>query len=154
MVNPDGYSFSFQDNKEWVKNRRDTGYLGCPGVDLTQNYEHRFGQQGTSNNPCEQNYRGPRAFSEPETLAHKYFFTGNIPFKAFLTMSERGPFIQYPWSYNGSVPYNYGELDRVGKQASEVRSNRKDSNLQQLHPTHLTYLFTLVRDWTVNEMCW
>ena len=39
------------------------------GVDLNRNYGFEFAHddEGSKTDPCHQNYRGPRAFSEPET---------------------------------------------------------------------------------------
>ena len=41
------------------------------GVDLNRNYSYRFkyDEQGSSSDLCDQSYRGPYAFSEPETKA-------------------------------------------------------------------------------------
>ena len=45
------------------------------GVDLNRNYGYMFGATdiGSSPNPCAEDYRGPYAFSEPETKAMKKF---------------------------------------------------------------------------------
>ena len=39
------------------------------GVDLNRNYGYKFGvtETGSSRDPCAEDYRGPYAFSEPET---------------------------------------------------------------------------------------
>ena len=39
------------------------------GVDLNRNYDIAFGMNsiGSSSRPCDEDYRGPKAFSEPET---------------------------------------------------------------------------------------
>lgn len=39
------------------------------GVDLNRNFDMEFGKDdiGSSSNPCEEDYRGEKAFSEPET---------------------------------------------------------------------------------------
>ena len=39
------------------------------GVDLNRNYDFAFGidEKGSSIDPCEEDYRGPYAFSEPAT---------------------------------------------------------------------------------------
>jgi len=43
------------------------------GVDLNRNFAVGFGGFGSSNNPCDEEYRGPNAFSEPETNTVKNF---------------------------------------------------------------------------------
>ena len=41
------------------------------GVDLNRNYDIKFNElsKGASSDPCDLEYRGPYAFSEPETRA-------------------------------------------------------------------------------------
>ena len=49
------------------------------GVDLNRNYDFFFGldEESSSSNPCAEDYRGPYAFSEPETRAMRDFVTSN-----------------------------------------------------------------------------
>jgi len=49
------------------------------GVDLNRNYSYKFAfdNEGSSNNPCQEDYRGPYPFSEPETQAIKNFVEKN-----------------------------------------------------------------------------
>lgn len=46
-------------------------------MDLNRNYDSEFGQDdiGSSGKPCGVAYRGPKAFSEPETRAVRDFIT-------------------------------------------------------------------------------
>lgn len=45
------------------------------GVDLNRNYDFKFGidNLGSSTDPCDEAFRGPFAFSEPETAAVRNF---------------------------------------------------------------------------------
>lgn len=64
-------------------NRRSTPsekYEGCGsaddyGVDLNRNYPYKFAMNniGSSQEPCEEIYRGEKALSEPETQAFAAF---------------------------------------------------------------------------------
>ncbi len=49
------------------------------GVDLNRNYGYQWGRdnEGSSNVECNEDYRGPTAFSEPETAAIKGFVERN-----------------------------------------------------------------------------
>ncbi|HEX9792343.1 MAG TPA: M14 family metallopeptidase [Planctomycetota bacterium] len=73
-VNPDGYEYNRQIASNgggmWRKNRRNNGG-GVYGVDLNRNYGWEWGSQwsGSSSDPSSDVYRGPSAFSEPETRA-------------------------------------------------------------------------------------
>lgn len=141
LVNPDGYEYALNDT-EWIKNRNRTD-TECLGVNLLRNYDFQFGGVNTSGDPCENNYRGPEAFSEAETFTHRNFFeTSKEQFGAFLIIStDVLPYIMYPFSYGDFVPYDYEELDRIGKESSEVRSNRKFYGLRRIHPSYLITFF-------------
>lgn len=121
MVNPDGYEFSHTNDRLWRKNRGKNGFIRCVGVDLNRNYGYQFGGVGTSNSRCSEIYRGPSAFSEPETLAQKQFFDNTKEsFHAFLTFHSYGQYILYPWGYNTAVPPDHKDLERVGTIGSNV----------------------------------
>ncbi|MHA7814329.1 MAG: M14 family zinc carboxypeptidase [Phycisphaerales bacterium] len=66
--NPDGYLYSWSDERYWRKNRRDNGD-GTYGVDINRNWGYRWGWQGSSSHPDSNTYRGTGPFSEPETRA-------------------------------------------------------------------------------------
>jgi carboxypeptidase A2 len=66
MVNPDGYAFSWSNNRYWRKNRQSPPSGTCYGVDLNRNHEHNWGQEGVSTNPCSDIYCGTGGASEPE----------------------------------------------------------------------------------------
>lgn len=72
VMNPDGLNFSRHDTLSWRKNRRVNSNPSCAGVDLNRNYEVFFGEAGSSASECANSYRGPHAFSEPETRNIQY----------------------------------------------------------------------------------
>lgn len=103
-INPDGYVFNETTDPQgggfWRKNRR-VNSNGSFGVDLNRNYGYFWGNDnnGSSPNPSSDTYRGPAAFSEPETrtmrdfaLAHDFVFAQN-----YHTFSN---LLIYPWAYN------------------------------------------------------
>jgi carboxypeptidase T len=77
-VNPDGYEYNRLTDPNgggmWRKNRRNNND-GTFGVDLNRNYGHRWGADNVGSSPVttSQTYRGPSAFSEPETRAVRNF---------------------------------------------------------------------------------
>ena len=77
IANPDGrvisennpYSYQRKNGNE-SNNRRACGRNGQSGVDLNRNFGFFWGRDdGSSNDPCDETYRGPRPASEPETKA-------------------------------------------------------------------------------------
>ncbi|HEV8111902.1 MAG TPA: M14 family metallopeptidase [Planctomycetota bacterium] len=118
-VNPDGYEYNRQTNPGgggmWRKNRRNNG--GTFGVDLNRNYSWEWGPQwaGSSGVPGDETYRGPSAFSEPETRAIRDFLLAH-PAGMSLSAHTYGNLWLYPWGYD-SVPtpddllfQRYGQL--------------------------------------------
>ncbi|MFD3543741.1 M14 family zinc carboxypeptidase [Streptomyces sp. NPDC058662] len=76
-ANPDGYDFTHAPDGErlWRKNLRDNNGDGrttaVDGVDLNRNFAYKWGydNEGSSPNQASETYRGPKAASEPETVA-------------------------------------------------------------------------------------
>ncbi|WP_030197756.1 M14 family metallopeptidase [Streptomyces sp. NRRL S-87] len=76
-ANPDGYDYTHAKDGErlWRKNLHDNNGDGkitaADGVDLNRNFSYKWGydDEGSSPNPFSETYRGPRASSEPETVA-------------------------------------------------------------------------------------
>ena len=52
----------------WRKNRRKNKDSKCDGVDLNRNFGKAYGT-ASSKNPCDEDFRGDSAFSEPESAA-------------------------------------------------------------------------------------
>ncbi|OGR84519.1 MAG: hypothetical protein A3J74_01590 [Elusimicrobia bacterium RIFCSPHIGHO2_02_FULL_57_9] len=102
MVNPDGVEWDIRDGSYHMhrKNKRANG-RGSIGVDLNRNYGHEWGQGGSSPDPDSDIYRGPEAFSEPETQAIKNFIEqrkDNI--KILLSFHAFSELILYPWGHS------------------------------------------------------
>ncbi|MBY5164388.1 M14 family metallopeptidase [Salsipaludibacter albus] len=75
VANPDGYQFTHTDERLWRKNLRDNNGDGTittgDGVDLNRNFATNWGydNEGSSDNPSSETYRGDGPMSEPETQA-------------------------------------------------------------------------------------
>jgi murein tripeptide amidase MpaA len=76
VVNVDGYDLTFQDGfRLWRKNARDNNgdgqITGGDGVDPNRNFPYKWGydNEGSSENPASETYRGTGPASEPETRA-------------------------------------------------------------------------------------
>ena len=68
VVNPDGLDYVFSRNNMWRKNRAQNDD-GSRGVDLNRNYAYKWGECGSnSSRGSSDTYKGPSAFSEPESL--------------------------------------------------------------------------------------
>jgi murein tripeptide amidase MpaA len=103
VFNPDGYERNRQTDPNgggmWRKNRRDNGG-GCFGIDMNRNFSYQWGYDnlGSSPDPCSNTYRGPSAFSEPESEAVSNFVIGkNI--STYFNMHAYSNAFLYPWGY-------------------------------------------------------
>eukprot|EP00929_Paragymnodinium_shiwhaense_P066613 TRINITY_DN33424_c0_g1_i1.p1 TRINITY_DN33424_c0_g1~~TRINITY_DN33424_c0_g1_i1.p1 ORF type:complete len:503 (+),score=78.48 TRINITY_DN33424_c0_g1_i1:85-1593(+) len=77
VVNPDGYVFTWEENRMWRKTRSNSGTLtgNCVGVDPNRNWDFMWRQTSEQDyaadlrDPCTNVYAGAAAFSEPEVRA-------------------------------------------------------------------------------------
>ncbi|WP_235295662.1 M14 family metallopeptidase [Portibacter marinus] len=106
-VNPDGYVYNQETHPSggglWRKNRSEVNGL-VAGVDLNRNYgyEWAYDDEGSSDNPNSNTYRGPAPFSEPETRAVSQLCLDH-DFKVVLNYHTYGNLLIYPWGYNNEA---------------------------------------------------
>ncbi len=106
-LNPDGYLYNEATEPAggglWRKNRRDN-QDGTFGVDLNRNYGYNWGydDDGSSPNTNSATYRGPSAFSEPETQLIRDFVNSR-EFAIALNYHTYGDLLIYPWGYDYSI---------------------------------------------------
>lgn len=104
VINPDGYVYNETNSPSgggmWRKNRRDNDGTSCMGVDLNRNYDYMWGLDniGSSSDPCDEDYRGESAFSEPETQAIRDFCEAHEIINA-VNYHTHGNLLLYPWGY-------------------------------------------------------
>ena len=103
VCNPDGYVYTWSTDRYWRKNRRNNGN-GSYGVDMNRNWGYQWGGQGASTNPGDETYRGPSAFSEPETQALRDFITTRPRIRTTLDFHSYSQLILSPWAYTSALP--------------------------------------------------
>ena len=116
LVNPDGLEYSIDVYRFWRKNRR-ANPDGSFGVDLNRNYGYMWGtdEVGSSPSPVSEVYRGPSAFSEPETRAVRDLFQGR-DFRAVVSFHSYSQTILYPWGYADVPTDRDGLLQEIGSE--------------------------------------
>ena len=74
------------------------------GVDLNRNFSYKFGlnNNGSSADPCEEDYRGKSAFSEPETQAFRDMFEKYPKIVSAMNFHSYGDLWIRPFNYNRS----------------------------------------------------
>ena len=98
MVNPDGVEYDVDGGKYHMHRKNMAKNAdGSTGVDLNRNYAWGWGGGGASPNPSDDTYRGPSAFSEPESRAVKAFVEARPNLKVMISYHTFSELILYPW---------------------------------------------------------
>ncbi len=123
VLNPDGYEYSWTNDRYWRKNRRPNGD-GTFGVDLNRNYATAWGGAGSSGWGGSDVYRGPAPFSEPETRGVQTM-VGRLPTIAgFIDLHSYGQQVLYPWSYTTDPTQDAALLDHYGSVMAQAIHDR------------------------------
>lgn len=126
VVNPDGYIYSHTKDRMWRKNRKPYGSF--VGVDLNRNWDHRWGQSGTSMNASDDNFGGSHPFSEIETeTLSKYLISLRGKIQVYLLFHSYFQKILFPYGYTGERVKNYDDLLLVGNAAATSLAKRYGS---------------------------
>jgi hypothetical protein len=102
VVNPDGYEYTFTDERLWRKNLRDndgdTMITNADGVDLNRNYpEHwNYDEEGSSSQFSSETYRGAAPGSEPEVAADMNLIENMGDFRFAISYHSFGQLLLYP----------------------------------------------------------
>jgi hypothetical protein len=99
VENPDGYQYTFTNDRYWRKNRR-LNDNGTYGVDPNRNYPAFWGLDdlGSSGWQFAETYRGTAPASEPETQAIMAFHAAHPPVVSVSYHSYSG-LVLYPWGF-------------------------------------------------------
>jgi carboxypeptidase A2 len=116
FINPDGYEYAHTSSRMWRKTRSQHDDSSCFGVDPNRNSDFHFGGGGTSGDHCSDIYRGPSAFSEPETAAFRDVVNSNLGnWHAYFTVHCCGLMWLTPWSWTYDHPPDTVELVEFGR---------------------------------------
>lgn len=109
VANPDGYEYTFTNERLWRKNLRDIDANGMisasDGVDLNRNFDSHWGldDEGSAPVTSDDNYRGTAPHSEPETLAVAEFVQAH-DFKFAVSYHTFSNLILYAWNWQFATP--------------------------------------------------
>jgi carboxypeptidase T len=100
LVNPDGRHFCLMPGGDpwWRKNRSNHPGLACRGVDLNRNCDFLWSSGiGTSNDACAEIFKGPGAFSEPETRNVRWMIDTFANLACMIDIHSYSELVLYPW---------------------------------------------------------
>lgn len=125
-INPDGFEYdltcggSHAPYCAWRKNRQPNAGTSAIGTDLNRNYGYRWACcGGSSGNPSSITYRGPKAWSAPETRAVRDFVLSRVvgglqQIKSHITFHTNGKLILWPYGYTKTdIPTDMTSLDHA-----------------------------------------
>ncbi|XP_029951873.1 carboxypeptidase A1-like [Salarias fasciatus] len=117
VTNPDGFEYTHTRDRLWRKTRKPTRGSRCVGVDPNRNWDAGFGGPGSSNDPCSQIYRGPRAHSESEVKSIVDFVKSHGNIKAFISIHSYSQMLLYPYGYTRTPVRDRAELHGLARRA-------------------------------------
>jgi Zinc carboxypeptidase/Immune inhibitor A peptidase M6 len=113
VANPDGYQYTFDEDRLWRKNLRDNDGDGQitanDGVDPNRNFPEHWGydNEGSSPDLADETFRGPSAGSEPETKAMQALLARSKP-KFQSNLHSFGEWLLYPQGWQvGTLDADY-----------------------------------------------
>jgi murein tripeptide amidase MpaA len=112
-INPDGYEYSKNVNRNWMKNRQNY-------VNLDRNWNFHWTVDWQLNDPKDAEYSGTSPFSESETQLYSEYIVEKVKNRhAGLDFNSNGERILRTWGYTKQLPKEYLRLDDLGKKLTD-----------------------------------
>lgn len=141
VTNPDGYIWTFEENRLWRKNRRPIGEH--IGVDLNRNWNHDWLRLGSSDDPSRDTYAGPGPFSEIETRSlSAYMMDLADRMEMYLSFHSFGQMLLVPFGNTTEHLANYDDTVYIGRHAINALEARHGSTYTLGNIAETIYLAT------------
>ena len=113
-VNPDGYVYTWSDDRLWRKTRSPNEGSPCMGTDPNRNFDFQWATVGTSDQPCSETFHGSEPFSEAETRNVRDFVLPlKDQLKHFIDVHSYSQIVITPWGYTSEVPDDWDEVGKM-----------------------------------------
>lgn len=145
VVNPDGYQYSWGQDRYWRKNRRE-GH----GVDLNRNFSVAWGGAGSSGFKRSQTYRGGRPFSENETVALRDL-SKREGIKLHIDFHAYGQLVLYPWNHSDKPTDDQARFAALGDRLASAIYATHQTQYRLMRGVELYTSAGTMSDWMYGE---
>ncbi|KAG0004790.1 hypothetical protein BGZ65_012700 [Modicella reniformis] len=129
IMNPDGFVITQTSNRMHRKNAQTNG--GCIGTDPNRNWGFKWGTGGSSSNPCNEDYKGPSAFSAPEAKNVADYLSSLPKVVSYIDFHSYSQLWMTPYGYTGTRPATYPYMSGLAAKAATA--------LRAVHGTSYRY---------------
>jgi len=127
VVNPDGYVYTWEQDRWWRKNRQINIDSDCIGTDLNRNWDFDWnGEESTSQDPCSYIYVGSGPFSALETSVVSQYISSIPNLVNHIDVHNYSSLIVGPWASSDEPTEDNDEIFCLGTQMQSAVSNTND----------------------------
>ena len=145
VVNPDGYQYSWGQDRYWRKNRH-----GGYGVDLNRNFSVAWGGSGSSGLKRSQTYRGDAPFSENETIALRSLVKGK-GIRLHVDLHAYGQLVLFPWTHGDKLTDDHARYAAIGDDVSSAIFAAHQNKYRLMRGVELYPASGTMTDWAYGE---
>jgi murein tripeptide amidase MpaA len=118
FVNPDGFKYTWSNDRLWRKNRSPNTGTSCIGTDLNRNYNDHWNGGGSSTNPCSETYMGKAAGSEIEVQVTTNYFQAIPPVVGAIDWHSYSQLVLRPYGWTTGDSPDEARLKQIGDSIS------------------------------------
>ncbi|GMG33732.1 unnamed protein product [Ambrosiozyma monospora] len=100
VMNPDGYDYTWNNDRLWRKNRQETYNPRCFGIDIDHSFDYHFTKSEESS--CSEDYAGEGAFESLESHAWDKYLNEtrhDHPMYGYIDLHSYAQEVLYPYAY-------------------------------------------------------
>jgi len=107
IFNPDGYTYTWTNDRTWRKTRSPNRGSTCIGTDANRNWDFHWGGAGISTDPCSEAYLGAAPFSEIEVKTVGLYIKNATNFHGYIQFHSYAQLWMSPWGYTSDLPKDF-----------------------------------------------